>query len=130
MERKGRYETEIANMPPGLDRAVLRVVSGYRAAMPVSRSNLVIAVGMAGFQASERQVREVIKQLRRHGHLICSTPGNDGGYYLAQSRAEYEEFRKAEFAAKITDMAETMRAMDAAARAQFGDGYQLGLPQV
>ena len=126
-ERRARYEAELKSMPPGLDRAVLRVVSGYQAAAPISRGELVINVTRLGFPASERQVRETIKQLRRQGHLICSTPGNDGGYYLARSLAEYRDFRDAEFAAKIHDMSETLRAMDSAARDQFGDGFQLGL---
>ena len=127
MERKRQYETELESMPPGLDRAVLRVVSAYKTAAPIPRGTLVIAVGMNGFHVSERQVRETIKTLRRQGHLICSVPGNDGGYYMAASLEEYREFRKNEYAAKISDMSETMRAMDDAARAQFGDGFQLGL---
>jgi len=126
-ERRARYEEELKSMPPGLDRAILRVTSGYRAARPIARGNLVISVNRLGFPASERQVREMIKQLRRQGHLICSTPGNDGGYYLAQTLAEYQEFRDTEFAAKIKDMSETLRAMDNAAREQFGEGRQLGL---
>jgi len=128
MERRTRYDAELATMPPGLKRAVLRVITPYGFAMPISRGELVAKTAMMGFQASERQVRETIKTLRRDGHLICSTPGNDGGYYMARSRQEYEDFRAAEYAAKIADMAETMRAMDAAARAQFGDGVQLGIP--
>ena len=72
-------------------------------------------------------MREAIKQLRRQGHLICSMPGVDGGYYMAKSSAEYEEFRQVEFNAKITDMLETLRAMDAGARSQFGNGLQMGL---
>lgn len=128
MERQSRYDGELATMPHGLKRAVLRVIRHYGIAMPISRSELVAKVGMMGFPASERQVRETIKILRREGHLICSTPGNDGGYYMAMSRQEYENFRAAEYAAKIADMAETMRAMDAAARARFGDGVQMGIP--
>ncbi len=127
MEHKRKYEAEIESMPAGLDRAVLRVVSGYQAALPIGRVRMVYNVGLAGFHVSERQVREAIKGLRRQGHLICSTPGENGGYYMASTLEEYREFRKNEYAAKIADMAETMQAMDAAARAQFGDGFQLGL---
>ncbi len=127
MEKRDRYTVEIESMPHGLDRIVLRTVTRYTAARPISRGELVAAVAMMGFHASERQVRETIKTLRRHGHLICSMPGNDGGYYLARSRREYEDFRAAEYAAKISDMSETMRAMDAAAREKFGDGVQIGL---
>lgn len=127
MERRNTYTYEIESMPHGLDRIVLRTVSRYTAARPISRGELVAAVAMMGFHAKERQVRETIKTLRRQGHLICSMPGNDGGYYMAKNRQEYEDFRRAEYAAKIADMAETMRAMDAAAREKFGDGVQIGL---
>lgn len=126
-EHKTKYQAEMDEMPPGLDRAVLRVVELITVMNPIPRGELVARVQLLGWLASERQVRETIKQLRRRGYLICSTPGNDGGYYMANSLKEYEEFRKNEYAAKITDMAETMRAMDAAARERFGDGYQTGL---
>lgn len=124
MERQSIYHAELLELPPGLDRAVLRVVGAYTVEYPISRQQLVGSVGSLGFSASERQVREMIKQLRRRGHLICSTPGINGGYYMARSMEEYQEFRETEFAAKISDMAETLRAMDATAREQFGPGYQ------
>lgn len=127
MEKRSRYETELAAMPPGLGRAVLRVISGYQEARPVSRTELVTLVGMQGFTSSERQIREMIRTLRRQGYLICSVAGEDGGYFMAQTKLQYDEFRRREFASKISDMSETMRAMDDAARDQFGDGYQLGL---
>ncbi len=126
-ERTARYEAKLKSMPPGLDRAVLRVVSGYQAAAPISRGELVINVTRLGFRASERQVRETIKQLRRQGHLIGSKPGNNGGYYLVRTREEFEEFMKFEFEAKIYDMLDTKSALIKSARDQFGDGFQLGL---
>ena len=129
MERKGKYEAEIAAMPPGLDRAVLKEISMYISSRPISRGELLVAVAQMGFQITdEKQVRDAIRELRRQGNLICGRSGKNGGYYMARSLQEYHEFRQKEFASKITDMAETMRTMDAAARAQFGDGYQIGLP--
>ena len=114
-------------VPPGVERAVFRTVRQYTALHPIPRVQLVEAVNRMGHPADERQVREAIKTLRRNGYLICATAGTGGGYYLAHSYAEYADFRQRELAAKISDMAETMRAMDATARERFGDGVQIGL---
>lgn len=128
MERRAVYETMVSGMPAGLDRAVLRVLaSRIGRDRAVGRKELTALVGRLGFHAHERQVRETIKQLRRDGHLICSAAGEDGGYYMAKDRQEYNEFRQAEFAAKIVDMNETLRAMDAAAERQFGKAMQKSL---
>lgn len=85
----------------------------------INRRQLVAALAQRGQRVHERVLRECIKQLRRKGALICSAPGEDGGYWLAASRQEYLEFRQAEYAAKIADMSETMRAMDIAAQQAF-----------
>jgi predicted DNA-binding transcriptional regulator YafY len=128
MKRRTAYDAEIAAMPAGLDRTVLRVLSYHTGrARAIGRGELVQQVGLVGCLATERQVRETIKQLRRQGYLICSAAGEDGGYFLADSLKEYDEFRQTEFAGKIADMAETMKAMDQAARRVFGDAMQPGL---
>jgi len=72
-------------------------------------------------------MRECVKVLRRSGRLICSAPGEDGGYYLATTQAEFLEFDRLELGAKIADMNETRLAMIKAARAQFGDASQMEL---
>jgi hypothetical protein len=122
------YDEMIRNMPMGLDRAVLQVLS-YRMgrARAIGRAELVDAVRLIGYDSPERMVRHCIRELRREGRLICSAPGEDGGYYLAETLAEFEEFAEAEFRAKIADMSETLAAMKAAARAAFGEGVQLEL---
>lgn len=106
------------------ENAVWTIVKQYDKREPISRGELVSKVRRLGFDISERQVREVIKQLRRKEYLICSTPGNNGGYYLAASLADYEEFDRLEYGAKIADMAETRAAMKRAATRQFGTVYQ------
>lgn len=126
--RSANYEQILATMPLGLDRAVLRVLSMHIGReQAVGREELVQVVASLGFPAHERQVREVIKDLRRRGELICSAAGEDGGYYLAASREEFEEFAQAEFGAKIADMSQTLGAMRQAADSAFGQGMQLGL---
>jgi predicted DNA-binding transcriptional regulator YafY len=124
------YTDLFTDMPAGLDRAILRVLSFYRGrANAIGRTDLMDAVHRSGFStAHERQVREIIKQLRRAGHVIGSMPGEDGGYFMCDSIGEYREFKQKEYLAKILDMQETVFAMDKAARAQFGDGtHQEGL---
>lgn len=108
----------------GEERAVYTVVKQYDKREPISRGELVYKVKRLGFGLAERQVREIIKQLRRKEYLICSVPGNNGGYYMASSLADYEEFDAMEYGAKIADMAETRAAMKRAAVRQFGTVYQ------
>lgn len=127
MERKASYYAAIENLPPGLERAVLRIVTNGTRANPIPRGRIVTDCALMGFHTTERAVREAIRQLRRQGHLIGSTPGDHGGYYLMRTRDEYEEFIQTEFGAKIFDMLETKKAMDRSARDQFGEGHQLGL---
>lgn len=129
MNKNGnRYEQLIHQMSAGLDRCLLRIL-GYHLGreQAIGREALVTEAAHMGFAMHERQIREGIKSLRRKGYLICSAAGEDGGYYLAASRQEYEEFRLAEYAGKIADMVETMQAMDSAAREQFGEGVQARL---
>ena len=114
--------------PSHLEAAILRVL-GRRVGrlQAIGRNELVTA--LSGYRARERTVREAIKQLRRQGHLICAMPGQDGGYYLAGSLEEFEEFDRLELGAKIADMSETREAMRRAARERFGEGFQMKLMQ-
>jgi hypothetical protein len=122
------YDEQIAEMPTGLDRAMLRVLSFHMGrSHAIGRGELVKALWFEGFKVNERQARQAIHDLRRAGHLICSMPGEDGGYYLAESLAEFEEFIDRELHPKAIDMLETEKAMKAAAHARFGEGVQLGL---
>lgn len=122
------YEQIIVNTPQDLDRAIIRVLGFHEGVdRAIGRKALVEEVSSMGFQVHERQVRETIKHLRRNGWMICAIAGTDGGYYLASSRVEYEDFRQREFIAKIADMAETVKAMDKAASGRFGDYAQGGL---
>lgn len=119
--KKSIYDHLLDGMSPSLERAILRVLASHIGREnAVGRRELTASVSRLGFRAHERQVREAIKNLRREGFLICSAAGEDGGYYMAKDRQEYDEFRQVEFAAKITDMSETMRAMDRAAERVFG----------
>lgn len=122
------YERLIKEMPVGLERAILRVLSSHDSRnRPIGRKDLVVAVHQLGARVHERQLREKIKELRRQGHLICSAPGEDGGYFLASSWQEYHDFKQTEYLAKILDMQKTLNAMDRSADQTFGDSPQLAL---
>lgn len=122
------YQTILAHTPPGLDRAILSVLAEHRGReAAIGREALVRELKARSCIAHERQVREQIKQLRREGNLIGSAPGSDGGYYLITTQAEYEEFDRQEFEAKISDMAQTRAAMNKAARQMFGQATQASL---
>ena len=110
-----------------LSRALLRTLAFHRGrANPITRTDLVKAVRIYG--ASERQIRERIKQLRRAGHLIGSAPGTDGGYYLITSLEEFNDFMCTEYMAKIKDMSQTANAMTQTARSKFG--YLIDQPKL
>jgi hypothetical protein len=122
------YDELITSMPAGLERATLRVLSFHLGREhAVGRGELVYALRLEGCEVSERQARQCIHDLRRAGHLICSAPGEAGGYYMAVSLAEFREFCDRELHPKAIDMLETESAMKAAARQKFGEGVQLGL---
>ena len=119
------YERLIAEMPVGLERALLRAISYHTGkGHAIGRNALVRDLQRLGVCVSERQARQCIHDLRRAGHLICSAPGEDGGYYLAASLEEFREFCDRELHTKAMDMLETESAMKAAARQQFGEAVQ------
>jgi hypothetical protein len=116
------------NIPDGLKTLVLRVLEFHQGRdAAIGRNDLVRILRLRGQTAHERLVRECIKVLRRDGHLICAMPGTDGGYYIASTLQEFEEFDRAEFGAKIADMNTTRQAMLESARKKYGDGVQLEL---
>jgi hypothetical protein len=127
-ETRSQYQTLQANPPADLDKAILRCLR-FRQGRDnaISRTELVKAVKAQGCEAHERQVREAVKQLRRQGNLIGSAAGESGGYYMLTTLAEFEEFDRCEFEAKISDMSETRTAMKRAARERFGEGVQMAL---
>lgn len=127
-----KFHQLIRHMPPGLDRGILAVLQFHNGKhQAIGREPLVMDLLLAhGFDVHERLVREMIKNLRRQGHLICSAAGEDGGYYMATSWQEYVEFKCHEFLPKIADMSETVSAMDKAANARFGSSHQYSLLDV
>ena len=65
-------------------------------------------------------MKNLIKQLRRFGHMIGSAAGENGGYYLITTPEELQEFLRIEFLAKIDDMRQTVEAITNAASQRWG----------
>jgi SAM-dependent methyltransferase len=128
LESQRVYPEVVRKIPEGLGNAILNVLDFHRGPLAaIGREDLVDQLAANGFECHERLVREVIKILRRDGHLICSAPGENGGYYMARDMAEYLHFKEHEFEPKIADMKQTIQAMDEAAKKQFGPAYQPSL---
>ncbi len=72
---------------------------------PITRGQLRHKTGK-----SDREVREIISQLRQAGARIGSSSGT-AGYWLCESEADYRQLR-AEYTSRIKTYAEIVRAMD------------------
>jgi len=120
------YQDVIDTMPPGLDRAILRVLE-YRVGKEKAITNQMmrIEVRQLGFNVSdERQIRLAIARLRKEGHLIGS---GDKGFWMISSLKEWHDVRDEKLLPLVTDVSETIRIMEAKAREVFGEGYQASL---
>lgn len=111
--------------PEALKRELLNILISHKGREnAVGRADLVEMLKRRGVDVHERAMRECVKDLRRDGHLILSAAGENGGYYMAASQAEFLQFDQAEFGAKIADMNETRQAMKQAALRQWPNAMQ------
>lgn len=104
----------ISQMPPGLDRAILRILQFHKGANnAILRKRFVAALKSHGFDMTrdDRPMRAAINQLRKQGHPICSSGGVNGGYYMATSRAELDDYIGREVQSKINDYSAQIKAM-------------------
>jgi len=113
---------QLEELPPGLEKAVLSILSrcaGQKRA--VGRGRLVelarLAPGLG--QASDRQVRKAIENLREQGVLICNLLDGEG-YFMADTLEEYQAFR-AQYGSYAFTMLEKIKAMDRAADERWGE---------
>lgn len=124
MKARDYYESLLASMPVGAERAVLRVLS-FRIGLAnaIQKADLIAECAKAGAVfKDERQVRKVIVDLHKRGIPVCSSSG-ESGYYLAATLDEYREFVGREYLKKISDMRETVTAMNDSIRAMFPSEY-------
>ncbi len=117
----------IDDMPAGLDRAILRVLSFHQGkANAISRKQLVGdpehpgELDRLGFHVPERMARACINELRKAGSLICSMGGEGGGYYLAESQEELIEYIEHEVDPRAMDLLEQAKALRSAAEKRWG----------
>jgi hypothetical protein len=119
----------LQSLPPGLDRVLAKIFSFHVGREnSLSRGALMLALDQMGFRfKDDRPVRAAISALRKTEKpefMICSTGGVNGGYWLAASRQEVEEFIANELDPRISDLAATKRGMTRAAMSKWGEGVQ------
>ena len=114
-------EKAIARLPEGLGKEILTVLSQYKGrSKAILGKRLTEIIQLRGYMVDQRAVRLQISQLRKKGELIGAAPGVTGGYYICTTEAEFEEFTRNEYLAKIEDMRSTLHAMQKAARQEWG----------
>lgn len=120
------------DMPYGLERHILQIITNR-----VGKTNRIkkdyliyIVKGIPGCQNIkdiDRKIRLAVNNLRDQGHLICSTNEDGGGYWIADCPEDVEEFIEREINSRIISLNRTKQAMKDRARAQWGEGVQIGL---
>lgn len=122
------YRELLKNMPIGLDRGILQVLSFHQGRLQaITKEALIKELNKFGLSPDERQFRECIRLMRQNGILICSTAANPAGYYLPTSALEVDEFLEKELIEKRNDLSKTIETLQQSKRRLFGDGTQLGL---
>ncbi|MBN1535168.1 MAG: hypothetical protein JW908_00445 [Anaerolineales bacterium] len=118
---KRTLQDVIYNLPPGLDRAILRILAFYKGRRhTIGRKQLIYELKIVGFDVHERAIRACINQLRKDGHTICSTGGPDGGYYMAADWNELNEYLEREVHGRAMDLLEQEKALRAAGEKTWG----------
>ena len=119
----------LANLPSGLDRALLSVLRyhiGRDNAIP--RTDLLEMLKTHGWTEPDRTVRAQINLLRKQGHLICSCGGHGGGYYIARDWSELEDYIGQELRPRAMDLLEQEKALKVGAKREWGENStQMGL---
>lgn len=114
----------IDNLPGGLEREVRRILEFHTGREnAISRGRFLADLALMGMEIDERELRVCINQLRKSGTAgswICSTGGENGGYWMAASQEELEEFLQREFDARAMDLHEQSSAMRKAAEKRWG----------
>jgi hypothetical protein len=132
------YEENLKNLPVSFKKLVGSILEKHRGEeFAISRNNLVFLVSkklkkgdLSKKQLAnlDRAVRKAIEFLRfERGWLIGSLL--DGGYYICQTRTEYEVF-KSQYCSPAYQQLQNISIMDGVARQRFGDtnpGGQLPL---
>jgi hypothetical protein len=100
------------DLPPGLGRTVLKIL-GFHVGKDraISRGALVDNVSRMGLHMHERAVRACINEMRKNGTLICSTGGEEGGYWIPKDWNELEDYIERELHSRAMDLLEQEKAL-------------------
>lgn len=107
--------------PPGLEKTIYQAL--FRCPgrdNAISRARLLMVVQSCHPKTTDRQLRACINQMRKDGVMICSTGGEDGGYWLAANWDELNEYLDREVHSRLTDLAEQERALKEAGVSRWG----------
>lgn len=107
--------------PPGLEKSVYQVLferTGRDNA--ISRRALLSLVQSCHPKTTDRQLRACVNKLRKDGVMICSTGGEDGGYWMAANWDELSEYLDREVISRLTDLAEQKSALVKAGESRWG----------
>jgi hypothetical protein len=111
----------IDELPTGLERTILDVLRlhvGREKA--VSRFDLISNLSLLGYIGHERTIRACINKMRKDGILICSTGGENGGYWIPENWDELVEYLNIEIHPRAMDLLEQEKAMKAKAEQTWG----------
>jgi hypothetical protein len=107
-------------MPNITEQSVLSILRAHQGrANAITGNDIAAKLGHRGKYAY-RPVQEVIRGLKRQGHLIVAAVDDEPkGYFIAATAAEWQRYG-ASFISRATDIWQTARTMEKAAAAQFG----------
>lgn len=104
------FKTKINEIPESKFKELL-ILLAYRRSPDGAISRKQLAYNL---ELSDREVRRLITQARKSRFPIISS-SHDGGYYLAQTVKEIQEFRNREIRSRIKDLKQTDDGMLGAA---------------
>lgn len=113
----------LKELPEEIDRIILEALSAHVGRdKALSRKRLVARLsptllqrGICATSRMDRSIRLAINRLRKNGYPICSTGGVRGGYFIAATPAELNDYLSAEVHSRAMDLLEQERAMRAGA---------------
>lgn len=107
--------------PPGLEKSVYQVLferTGRGNA--ISRQALLSLVQAVYPKTSDRQLRACVNKLRKDGVMICSTGGEEGGYWIPVNWDELDEYIERELHSRAMDLLEQESALRQSAERKWG----------
>jgi len=121
----------VQGINPNLKEAILFLLSPHHGQWrAISREDLLFRLAGSGFHDDERIVRAAIAELQDEGHLIGSSGGRGGGYWLMDSWPEVDEFCEHQVRSRALSLLHKERQIRHAALQQLGprSTEQMALP--